>query len=46
VSLPLEKEKATEESEFPTVEASTEGLESIVCHAAGKKIIRGANFQS
>jgi hypothetical protein len=39
VPLPLEKEKATEESEFPAPEASTEDLEFIVCHAADKKLI-------
>jgi hypothetical protein len=37
VPLPLEKEKAIEESEFPAPEASTEELEFIVRHAAGKK---------
>jgi hypothetical protein len=37
VLLPL-KEKATEESEFPAAEASTEGLKFIVRHAAGKKL--------
>jgi hypothetical protein len=34
--LPLEKGKASKESEFPTTEASTEGLEFIVCHTAWK----------
>jgi hypothetical protein len=38
VPLPLEKEKVTEESEFPAPEASTEELEFIVRHAAGKKL--------
>jgi hypothetical protein len=38
VPLPLEKEKATEESKFPAPEASTEELEFIVCHAARKKL--------
>jgi hypothetical protein len=38
VPLPLEKEKATEESEFPAPEASTEELEFIVRHAVGKKL--------
>jgi hypothetical protein len=38
VPLPLEKEKATEESEFPGPEAPSEELEFIVCHAAGKKL--------
>jgi hypothetical protein len=38
VPLPLEKEKATEGSEFPALEASTEELEFMVCHAAGKKL--------
>jgi hypothetical protein len=37
VPLSLEKEKATEESEFPALEAPTE-LEFIVCHVAGKKL--------
>jgi hypothetical protein len=36
--LPLEKERTSKESEFPAAEASTEGLEFIVCHAAGKKL--------
>jgi hypothetical protein len=30
--------KTSKEPEFPAVEASTEGLEFIVCHAAGKKL--------
>jgi hypothetical protein len=38
VPLPLEKEKATKESEFPAPEASTEELEFIVRHTAGKKL--------
>jgi hypothetical protein len=38
VSLPLEKEKAAKESEFPAAEVSTERLEFIVHHAAGKKL--------
>jgi hypothetical protein len=38
VSLSLEKEKVNEEPEFPTPEASSEELEFIVCHAAGKKL--------
>jgi hypothetical protein len=38
VSLPLEKEKSTEESEFPAAKASTGGLEFIVRHAVGKKL--------
>jgi hypothetical protein len=37
VPLPLEKEKATEGSEFPAPDASSEELEFIVRHAAGKK---------
>jgi hypothetical protein len=36
--LPLEKGKASKESEFPTTEASTEGLEFIVCHTAWKNL--------
>jgi hypothetical protein len=36
--LPLEKERTSKESEFPAAEASTEGLEFIVRHAAGKKL--------
>jgi hypothetical protein len=36
--LPLEKERTSKESEFPAVEASTERLEFIVRHAAGKKL--------
>ena len=36
--LPLEKERTSKEYEFPTTEASTEGLEFIVRHAAGKKL--------
>jgi hypothetical protein len=36
--LPLEKERTSKESEFHAAEASTEGLEFIVCHAAGKKL--------
>jgi hypothetical protein len=36
--LPLQKEKATEESEFPAAEGSIEGLEFIVRHAVGKKL--------
>jgi hypothetical protein len=36
VPLSLEKEKATEESEFPAPEAPTEELEFIVCHVVGK----------
>jgi hypothetical protein len=36
--LSLEKEKTSKESEFPAAEASTEGLEFIVCHAAEKKL--------
>jgi hypothetical protein len=39
LSLPLEKEKATKESKFPAAEASTGGLEFIVCHAAGKRLL-------
>jgi hypothetical protein len=38
VSLPLEKEKATEGSEFPAPDASSEELEFIVRHAAGRKL--------
>jgi hypothetical protein len=38
VTLWLEKEKVNEEPEFPTPEASTEELEFIVRHAAGKKL--------
>jgi hypothetical protein len=38
VSLPLEKEKATEGSEFPAPDAPSEELEFIVCHAVGKKL--------
>jgi hypothetical protein len=34
----LEKERTSKESEFLAVEASSEGLEFIVCHAAGKKL--------
>jgi hypothetical protein len=40
VPLPLEKEKATEESEFPGPEAPSEELEFIVCHTAGKKLTK------
>jgi hypothetical protein len=36
VPLPSEKEKDTEESEFPSPEASTEELEFMVRHTAGK----------
>jgi hypothetical protein len=36
--LPLEKERTSKESEFPAAEASTEGLEFIVRHTAGKKL--------
>jgi hypothetical protein len=36
--LPLEEERTSKESEFPAAEASTEGLEFIVRHAAGKKL--------
>jgi hypothetical protein len=39
VPLLLEKEKATEGSEFPTPDAPSEELEFIVRHAAGKKLI-------
>jgi hypothetical protein len=39
VSLLLEKKKVNEEPEFPTPEVSTEELEFIVRHAAGKKLI-------
>jgi hypothetical protein len=46
VPLPLQKEKATEESESPAPEASTEELEFIVRHASGKKTIGGANCRS
>jgi hypothetical protein len=38
VPLPLEKEKATEGSEFPAPDASSEELEFIVCHTVGKKL--------
>jgi hypothetical protein len=38
VPLPLEKEKAIEESEFPTPDAPSEELEFIVRHATGKKL--------
>jgi hypothetical protein len=38
VPLPLERKKATKESEFPAPEAPTEELEFIVHHAAGKKL--------
>jgi hypothetical protein len=38
VLLSLEKEKATEESEFPAPESPTEELEFIVCHSTGKKL--------
>jgi hypothetical protein len=43
VPLPLEKEKATEGSKFLAPDASSEELEFIVRHAAGKKTNRGAN---
>jgi hypothetical protein len=36
--LPLEKERTSKESEFPTAKTSTEELEFIVRHAAGKKL--------
>ena len=36
--LPLEKERTSKESEFPAAEASTEELEFILRHAAGKKL--------
>jgi hypothetical protein len=36
--LPLEEERTNKESEFSAAEASSEGLEFIVCHAAGKKL--------
>jgi hypothetical protein len=36
--LPLEEERTIKESEFPPAEVSTEGLEFIVRHAAGKKL--------
>jgi hypothetical protein len=38
--LPLGKERTSKESEFLAAEASTEGLEFIVCHAAGKNYQR------
>jgi hypothetical protein len=38
VPLPLEKERATEGYKFPTPDASSEELEFIVRHAAGKKL--------
>jgi hypothetical protein len=38
VPLLLEEERTSKESKFPAVEASTKGLEFIVCHAAGKKL--------
>jgi hypothetical protein len=38
--LLLEKERTSKESEFPATEASTEGLEFIVRHAAGKSYQR------
>jgi hypothetical protein len=40
VPLPLEKEKATKESESSAPEASTEELEFIVRHASGKNYRR------
>jgi hypothetical protein len=40
VPLSLEKEKATEGSEFPAPDAPSEELEFIVRHAAGKKLTR------
>jgi hypothetical protein len=36
--LPLEEERTSKESKFPAAEASTEGLEFIVHHAAGKEL--------
>jgi hypothetical protein len=36
--LPLEEERTSKESKFSAAEASTEGLEFIVRHAAGKKL--------
>jgi hypothetical protein len=39
VPLPLENEKATEGSEFPALDASSEELEFIAHHVAGKKLI-------
>jgi hypothetical protein len=36
--LPLEEERTSKESEFSAAEASTERLEFIVRHAAGKKL--------
>jgi hypothetical protein len=38
VPLPLEKEKATEGSEFPAPDAPSQELEFIACHTAGKKL--------
>jgi hypothetical protein len=37
---PSDATKTSKVSEFPAAEASTEGLEFIVCHAAGKTIRR------
>jgi hypothetical protein len=36
--LPLEEERTSKESKFSAAEASTEGLEFIVRHLAGKKL--------
>jgi hypothetical protein len=43
---PSDATKTSKGSGFPTVEASTEGLEFIVRHAAGKKTIRRADCRS